>query len=498
MGKTNVKNERCAGILLPISSLPSPYGIGDLGKEAYKFVDYLVKCGQKVWQILPIGPTSFGDSPYQSFSAFAGNPYFIDLDKLIKESLLNKDEVKSVDWGKRKNSVDYQKIFNARFKILRLAFNRYNILEEKAYKKFCEKQKYWLDDYCLYMAVKFHFKNKSWLEWDDDIRLRKPDAIKKYKKLLADDIAFWCFLQFKFFEQWYKLKLYANENGIKIIGDIPIYVSMDSADTWANSEQFLLDDDHRPTVVAGCPPDFFSEDGQLWGNSIYDWKFMEKNNFKWWRNRISFSSTIYDVSRIDHFIGIVRYYAIPADDTTARNGQFHKGPGLKLIKAIDESVGKSEIIAEDLGVVVEEVKKLMKRSGYPGMKILQFAFDGDATNEHLPINYEKNCCVYLGTHDNDTAATALEQMPEPHKEFLMKYLGKDNLDDGVWDLIRLAYASVSRLAVMQMQNVLELDDSARMNTPATVGNNWKWRLTKQACTEELAKKLSDLAKIYGR
>lgn len=498
MSKKSIDNSRSAGILLPISSLPSKYGIGNFGKEAYEFVHYLVECGQKYWQILPIGPTSFGDSPYQSFSAFAGNPYYIDFDMLIGEELLLNSDVDNIDWGIDKGSVEYDKIYENRFKVLRIAFEKFKKQDQKEYKAFYNKNKYWIKDYSLYMAIKSKFDNKSWLEWDDDIRLHKKSAIRQYTEMLADDIYFWCFLQFKFYKQWYKLKECANSNGIKIIGDIPIYVSMDSADTWANSNLFLLDEDHRPTVVAGCPPDCFSEDGQLWGNSIYDWAVMEKDDFSWWKDRISFSCTIYDVIRIDHFIGIVRYYAIPAEDENARKGKFHKGPGYALIKAIDEARGDSQIIAEDLGFVVEPVRKLIKRSGYPGMKILQHAFDGNPKNEHLPINYEKNFCVYLGTHDNDTMASAIEQMSDEKKENMLNYIGKDNYDDIIWDLIRLAYSSVAKMVVIQMQDILGLDNDARMNIPSTIGCNWKWRVDKSSLTSQTAEKLKLLSKVYGR
>jgi len=498
MSKMSIDNSRSAGILLPVSSLPSKYGIGNFGKEAYEFVDYLVECGQKYWQILPIGPTSFGDSPYQSFSAFAGNPYFIDFDMLIGEELLENRDVDNIDWGIDEGSVEYDKIYESRFKVLRIAFENFKKLDQKEYKSFYNKNKHWIKDYALYMAIKVKFDNKSWLEWDDDIRLHKKSALHHYSEMLADDIYFWCFLQFKFFEQWYKLKEYANINGIKIIGDIPIYVSMDSADTWANSDLFQLDENHRPTVVAGCPPDCFSDDGQLWGNSIYDWAVMEKDGFSWWKDRISFSCTIYDVIRIDHFIGIVRYYAIPADHDNARKGKFHKGPGYALIKAIDEARGESQIIAEDLGVVVEPVRKLIKRSGYPGMKILQHAFDGNPENEHLPINYEKNFCVYLGTHDNDTMAAVIEQMSDEKKQNMLNYIGKDNCDDIIWDLIRLAYSSVAKMVVIQMQDILGLDNDSRMNIPSTVGCNWKWRVDKSVLTSETAGKLKLLSKVYGR
>lgn len=492
------KMQRSAGILLPISSLPSEYGIGNFGKQAYDFVDYLKKSGQKLWQILPIGPTSFGDSPYQSFSAFAGNPYFIDFDKLIEEGLLKADYVTGFDWGSDSSDISYDKIYESRFKVLRTAFEEFKKGSQTAYEKFYKENEYWLKDYALYMSVKATFDNKSWLEWDDDIRLYKKSAVARYTEELSDDIYFWCFTQFKFYEQWFALKDYANENGIKIVGDIPIYVSMDSADTWACADQFLLDDDHRPTVVAGCPPDCFSELGQLWGNSIYDWKAMHKDGYKWWKSRIAYSAKIYDIIRIDHFIGIVRYYAIPAKDGDARKGKFHEGPGMKLIKAIDEARGDSGIIAEDLGVVTDAVKELMKRSGYPGMKILQHAWDGNPENEHLPINYEHNYCVYLGTHDNDTMAAAIDAMDNKKKKYLMDYIGKDNLDDAVWDLIRVAYSSVADTVLVQMQDILGLDNTARMNLPSTVGCNWRWRVTKAQLTVKISKKLKKLSQTYGR
>ena len=489
---------RESGILLPISSLPSKYGIGNFGEQAYKFVDYLVGSGQKLWQILPIGPTSFGDSPYQSFSAYAGNPYFIDFDKLIKDKKLKKSDVDKIEWGNNPSDIEYDKIYENRYKVLRIAFENFKKDDQTEYNKFYKKNKYWLANYALYMSVKEKFDNKTWLEWDDDIRLYKKSAVAKYTKELSDDIYFWCYLQFEFYAQWYKLKEYANKNGVKIIGDIPIYVSMDSADTWAEYNQFLLDEDHRPTVVAGCPPDCFSEDGQLWGNSIYDWATMKEDGYKWWKKRIAFSATIYDVIRIDHFIGIVRYYAIPANDDNAKKGKFHKGPGMNLIKAIDEARGDSEIIAEDLGVVTDAVRKLIKSSGYPGMKIVQHAFDGNPENEHLPINYTKNFCVYLGTHDNDTMVAVIDAMDDKKQQYLMDYMGKENLDNAIWDLIRLAFSSVAKTVLVQMQDILELDNDARMNLPSTIGCNWKWRVTEEQLTTEISEKLKKLSDTYGR
>ncbi len=498
MSEKKVNLERQGGILMPIFSLPSAYGIGDFGKEAYDFIDFLKKGKQKVWQLLPIGPTSYGDSPYQSFSAYAGNPYFIDLDKLIEEGLLSKSDVENINWGKNPERVDYGAIWDNRYVVLRKAYENFKNKKDEKFDDFC-KENPWLENYTLYMSIKATFDNKSWLEWDEDIRMYKPEAVAKYKQQLGDDMKFWAFLQYKFFEQWFKLKKYANDNGIKIIGDIPIYVSMDSADTWADSQQFLLDENHRPTVVAGCPPDDFSEDGQLWGNSIYDWDFMEKDNFTWWRNRIAFNAKIYDVIRIDHFIGIVRYYTIPYGATDAKIGEFRWGPGEKLTKAIDESLGDSELIAEDLGIVIDKVTELMKKEQYPGMKILQHAFNGGVDNEHLPINYDRNCCVYLGTHDNDTIVAAIKNnMTAKGKEFMLNFLGKKNMKNIVWDLIALEYSSVAKLAVVQMQDILGLDNKARMNLPSTIGNNWMWRITKKEMTDKIAEKLAFLSETYGR
>lgn len=497
MNKDKINLERKAGILLPIFSLPSPYGIGNLGKEAYNFVDFLKKAKQNIWQILPIGPTSYGDSPYQSFSAYAGNPYFIDLDKLIEEGYLSFDDVKDIDWGNNNKAVDYGKLWENRYKVLKIAYKNFGKTKCEAFEKFC-KENTWLENYTLYMSIKAKFNNKSWLEWDEDIRMHRPEAVNKYKNQLTDEINFWAFLQFKFYEQWFKLKDYANKNGIKIIGDIPIYVSLDSAETWAESEQFLLDENHVPTVVAGCPPDCFSDEGQLWGNSIYNWDYMSKDNFTWWRSRMAFSAKIYDVIRIDHFIGIVRYYTIAYGAKNAIVGEFKTGPGEKLVKAINESIGESQIIAEDLGIVTDEVREIMKKAGYPGMKILQHAFNSTPENENLPINYDRNCLVYLGTHDNDTIVSAIKAMDDNSKKTMLRYLGKNSMRNIVWELIKLEYASVAKIAVVQMQDILELDNRARMNLPSTIGNNWIWRVTKKQLSDEVAKKLAKLSEIYGR
>lgn len=394
--------KRGAGLLLPISSLPSPYGIGTLGKEAYKFVDYLVEAGQKYWQVLPVGPTSYGDSPYQSFSAFAGNPYFIDLDYLVEEGLITKAQIKKFPWGDNAEYIDYATVYGSRFQILRMAFNNSTYAETKEYAQFEKDNEYWLDDYSLYMAVKFKFDNQEWSKWDYDIKARQPEAIDRYKEELKDDIAFWKFCQFKFFEQWNKLRVYANESGIEIIGDIPIYVAMDSADVWAHKDLFELDEDFEQINVAGVPPDAFSEDGQLWGNPLYNWNRMEECDFEWWKQRMASNSKIYDYIRIDHFIGVVNYYSIEAGCENAKEGVWRQGPGKKLTDAIDSAIGDAKIIAEDLGIVSPAVRELLAETGYPGMNIIEFAFDGGPTNSHLPHNYKPNSLVYGGTHDNET------------------------------------------------------------------------------------------------
>ncbi len=489
---------RGAGILLAISSLPSDYGIGTFGVQSFKFIDFLKDAGQKYWQVLPIGPTSFGDSPYQAFSAFAGNPYFIDLDILIDEALLTLDEVKSCDWGDSAVKVDYAKIFHSRFQVLNLAFNRSKHINNKEYWAFCNENAYWLNDYSLYMALKFKFDNKSWLFWPIDIRFYEAKAVKTYSEQLEKEIDFWKFCQFKFYEQWNKVKQYANENGVKIIGDIPIYVALDSADVWAHSALFQLDAERRPVRVAGVPPDAFSKDGQLWGNPIYDWDAMERSGFDWWKKRMEFSAKIYDIIRIDHFIGVVQYFAVPAGEPTAVNGSWQTGPGHKLTDAIDSSIGDVQVIAEDLGISVPKVKKLLKKTAYPCMRVLQFAFDGNPENEHLPCNYTSNMVVYGGTHDNETLMGHFAEMKTKNTQYAKEYLNVKRGKDIPKAILRAAYASVANTVIFQAQDILFLPNSARMNFPSTIGTNWRWRLKKDQLMDELAQNLNHLAQVYGR
>lgn len=490
--------KRGAGLLLPISSLPSPYGIGTLGKEAYKFVDYLVEAGQKYWQVLPVGPTSYGDSPYQSFSAFAGNPYFIDLDYLVEEGLITKAQIKKFPWGDNAEYIDYATVYGSRFQILRMAFNNSTYAETKEYAQFEKDNEYWLDDYSLYMAVKFKFDNQEWSKWDYDIKARQPEAIDRYKEELKDDIAFWKFCQFKFFEQWNKLRVYANESGIEIIGDIPIYVAMDSADVWAHKDLFELDEDFEQINVAGVPPDAFSEDGQLWGNPLYNWTRMEECDFEWWKQRMASNSKIYDYIRIDHFIGVVNYYSIEAGCLNAKEGVWRQGPGKKLTDAIDSAIGDAKIIAEDLGIVSPAVRELLAETGYPGMNIIEFAFDGDPTNSHLPHNYKPNSLVYGGTHDNETVVGYFSSRSAADLKYAYKYLGVTKKSEIPAAVLRAAYASVAAIAIFQVQDILELGNEARMNTPSTVGDNWKWRMLKGSLTKKKAKELKELAEFYAR
>ena len=416
---------RSSGVLMHISSLPSPYGIGTLGKEARKFIDFLVKAGQSYWQVLPICPTSYGDSPYQSFSSFAGNPYFIDLDLLCKEKLLTKKECQSFQWGKDISKVDYGILHENRYPLLHKAFDRFQKKIPEDYKAFCKEQEDWLEDYALFMALKDIYQGAAWSEWETDIKLRRADALQKVKEELTEEIDFWKMLQYLFYKQWASLKSYANEKGIRMIGDVPIYVAMDSVDVWANPSQFYLDENLVPIDVAGCPPDAFSEDGQLWGNPLFRWDIMKKDEYCWWTKRIEKISKLFDVVRIDHFRGFDSYYAIPFGDKTAKNGVWREGPGIALFRTIEKKLGKLNIIAEDLGFLTDSVRKMLADSGYPGMKVIQFAFDTREDGDYLPHNYTRNSVVYAGTHDNDTILGWLKTAPKTCVAFAKEYLKLD-------------------------------------------------------------------------
>ncbi len=490
--------KRSSGIIMHISSLDEEYGIGSFGKRAYDFADFLKKSGQTYWQILPLGPTSYGDSPYQSFSAFAGNPYFIDLDTLESEGLLLKEEYKDVDFGAG-DSIDYEKLFNERNTILLLAYQRSKGKYDSEIEEFKKQNEIWIEDYALYMAIKYEMGLKSWQEWDQDIKIRDPKAVAHYKDKLEDEINYWIFVQYEFYKQWNSLKTYVNNLGIEFIGDIPIYVSGDSSDAWVNSKLFKLDENKNPIVVAGCPPDAFSEDGQLWGNPIYDWDYIESTGYKWWIERLEASLKLYDVVRIDHFRGFEAYWEIPAKDDTARNGKWVKGPGIKLFEAVKEKLGDINVIAEDLGFLTDEVLQFRDDTGYPGMKILQFAFDTREESDYLPHNYNKNCIVYTGTHDNDTVMGWFDTTGNKEDvENAKLYLKLDSNEGYHWGFIRGAWSSVANVAIAQMQDFLGLGNESRMNLPSTLGGNWQWRIAEGELTDELADKIYNLTKTYGR
>lgn len=484
---------------MPISSLPSPYGIGTMGEAAREFVDFLAAGGQSCWQILPVGPTSYGDSPYQSFSSYAGNPYFIDLDQLARQGLLEAEEYRNLNWGDDPASVDYGLLYQNRYPVLRRACARLLDKEREAFEVFCREEAEWLEDYALFMALKGRYGGASWFQWPAPERLREPDAVEAARHALAGEMKFWKGVQYLFFQQWSALKEYANGKGVSIIGDLPIYVAGDSADVWSDPDQFQLDDQGNPTEVAGCPPDGFSADGQLWGNPLFDWEKMKEDGYRWWLRRVAAQFRIYDTLRIDHFRGFEAYYAIPAGDDTAKNGRWRPGPGMDFFRRVNETLGDKDIIAEDLGFLTEGVRQLLRDTGYPGMKVLEFAFDSrDTGSDYLPHCYTPHCVVYAGTHDNDTIQGWMENAPRKDVAFAKEYLRLTTREGYHWGMMRGAWASVADLAVMQMQDVLGLGSEARMNTPSTLGTNWKWRALPGSYDAKLAKRLHREMKVYQR
>lgn len=481
---------------MPIFSLPSPYGIGTLGKEAYRFVDFLHKSGQSYWQILPLNPTNYGDSPYQSFSSYAGNPYFIDPDMLIEEGLLNKEEADRFDFGEDE-LIDYGKLYLHRESLLKIAFSRFK--KDESFENFVLENSYWLDDFALFMTIKKKFSDTSWQNWSKPYRVRDREALKQVSSEYSELLSFYKFVQFKFSEQWKALKSYANGKGIKIIGDMPIYVAYDSADVWASPEQFALNKDGKPKKVAGCPPDAFSEDGQLWGNPIYNWKLMKEQKYVWWKKRISYALSLYDVLRIDHFRGFESYYAIPYGEKSAKNGRWVKGPGIEFFDELKKKFGKNmPIIAEDLGHLTPAVFKMHKQTGFPGMKVLQFAFDSREESEYLPHNYIKNCVVYTGTHDNDTIMGWLKSAAPEDVRNAHNYLNYPNDEGFNWAMIKAAMMSVADTCIIMMNDLIGLDSSGRINVPSTVGTNWKWRIKSECINEWLAEILYENTRLYGR
>lgn len=489
---------RKSGILLPVFAIPSPYGIGTFGQEAYEFVDFLSRAGQKLWQILPLGPTGYGDSPYQSFSTFAGNPYFIDLEELIEKGFLTKKECEKESKTGISSYVNYEKLYHSRFKLLKKAYENSKIDKEQDFLEFTKQNSFWLEDYALYMALKDSFGGKCWIEWDEKIRLREKSALKKYQETYRTEINFYKFIQYLFAKQWNKLKVYANNCGIEIVGDIPIYVALDSADTWANPQLFQLDENCVPIKVAGCPPDAFSATGQLWGNPLYKWDYHKETNYEWWMKRIAYCYELYDVVRIDHFRGFDEYYAIPYGDPTAEYGSWEKGPGYDIFKTMKETLGKKEVIAEDLGFLTDSVIKLVKKTGFPGMKIIQFAFDSREESDYLPHNYTQNCVVYTGTHDNDTVLGWFASLSAKDRNFVKRYMDLRGNKDINWKCIRLALSSVADTAIIPLQDYLGLGCEGRINTPSTLGDNWKWRYEDGVLTDELADEIRRISKLYGR
>ena len=539
---SDTKFERNAGILMPVSSLPSPYGIGTFGKDAYDFVTFVKECNHKYWQVLPLGPTTYGDSPYQSYSAFAGNPYFVDLDMLIEAGFLLKSEVISRDWGDGivpvnvseddavngrfgtyrngnigdERYVSYEKIYNNRFDILRIAYNRFKaacaeskktlakgLPLYKQFDNFVKDNVDWLEDYALFMAVKDRFEGVEWTKWAEDIRLRWNNAMDYYREELYFDIEFQQYMQFKFYEQWMKLKSYANSKGIQIIGDIPIYVAMDSADAWAHPELFQLDQDNVPLAVAGCPPDGFSATGQLWGNPLYRWDYHRNTGYQWWISRMSYCFRLYDVVRIDHFRGFDEYFSIPYGDKDARGGHWEKGPGIDLFRKIEQALGWKQVIAEDLGYMTDSVRHLVYESGFPGMKVLEFAFDSrdsGCASDYLPHNYPENCVAYTGTHDNETIVGWWKSITAAERKLARDYLcDHATPEEELYKcFISLIMRSAARVCVIPMQDYMGLDNRFRMNKPSTVGMNWKWRIKKRDLTKKLQKEIYDVTLRYGR
>lgn len=495
--------KRESGILLSVSSLPSRYGIGCFSKEAYEFVDRLKEAGQSYWQILPLGPTSYGDSPYQSFSTFAGNPYYISLEDLIEEGVLTRKECDQAALGGDEAAVDYEKLYEGRYPLLRKAYERSNISENGEFQEFRRENAWWLDDYTLYMAVKARFGQKAWTEWAQDIRLRWNNALDYYRRELYFDIEFHAYLQYMFMKQWKKLKEYANRSGIRIIGDIPIYVALDSADTWAHPELFQLDSDNCPQAVAGCPPDGFSATGQLWGNPLYRWDYHRQTGYEWWIRRLAYCYNLYDVVRIDHFRGFDEYFSIPAGAKTAVEGHWEKGPGIELFQRIREALGDRKIIAEDLGYVTDSVRRLVSETGFPGMKVLEFAFDSrdsGCASDYLPHNYPENSVAYTGTHDNETITGWYQSITPEEQKLARDYLCDYHTpESGLYlSFISLIMRSQARMCMIPLQDYLGLDNDCRINTPSTVGNNWKWRLVPGQLTQQVVNQIAAVTLRYGR
>ena len=488
---------RSSGILMHISSLPGPYGIGTMGKRAFEFVDFLSSSGQSIWQILPLNPTGYGDSPYQSCSTFAGNHYLIDLDALVEEGLLEKKELDRITWCQRETKVDFGIQYNNRLRVLRLAYERF--CDDQALESFCRENRGWLEDFSLFMALKDRFGGKPWYQWEEPLKFRDAAALEEARQALKEEIRFFCFVQFLFFKQWNHLRAYAHEKGIRIIGDVPIYVPYDSVEVWVDTALFQLDEDLNPEAVAGCPPDSFSEDGQLWGNPLYRWDVMEQTGFHWWIRRLAAAGDLYDIVRMDHFRGLESYWSIPFGDETAKNGKWVKGPGMAFVGAVKENLPELDMIAEDLGFLTQEVLDLRDASGYPGMKVLEFAFDAREPSNYLPHSYVPNTVCYTGTHDNMTMRQWFDTAEEDAVDYATAYMNLSEREGLVWGVIRTAFASVSDYCVIPMQDYLDLGAEARMNFPGTLSDsNWTWRAKDDILDENLAQKILAMTKLYSR
>ena len=488
---------RSSGILMHITSLPGPWGIGTLGKEAFAFVDFLEEAGQRCWQLLPLNPTGYGDSPYQSCSAYAGNHYLIDLDLLVENGLLRKEELESVTWCRRDTKVDFGRLYTHRPAVLRKAFSRFPGSGE--FDRFCADSESWLPDFALFMALKDKHGGKPWYEWEEALKFREPEALAAARAELAADIRFYQFVQYLFDTQWSALRTYANSKGVKIIGDVPIYVPLDSVEVWTEPQLFQLDEHLTPTAVAGCPPDAFTADGQLWGNPLYRWDRMAEDNFSWWIRRLSAAGAWYDVIRFDHFRGFESYWSVPHGDTTARNGKWVPGPGMAFVNTVKQQLPHLQMIAEDLGYLTPEVLALRDGSGFPGMKLLQFAFDSREPSEYLPHTYGANSVCYTGTHDNVTTRQWFETAGAEAVEYARAYMGLRRSEGYVWGMIRTAFASVSDLCVIPMQDFLNLGAQARMNFPGTMSDkNWTWRVKNGMINHMLARRIRELTVLYGR
>lgn len=488
---------RACGVLLPVSSLPSPYGIGTAGAAAKEFIRFLAEGGQRIWQILPLGPTGFGDSPYQSVSAFAGNPYLIDLDLLCERGLLRREELEHEDFGRSPGDVDYLALFERRFAVLKQAADRLPDGEPE-FCAFAEKHADWLPEYALFMALKEENGMRAFSEWPEPLREREPEALAAAKERLAAEIRFWEKIQYFFYAQWDDLHAFAKENGVRIVGDLPIYVAPDSAELWAHRELFQTDAEGRMARVAGVPPDAFSPTGQLWGNPLYDWDYHKQTGFDWWKRRLRHIAELCDAVRIDHFRGLAAYYSVPAGDRTAERGVWEKGPGMEFIRALRETLPDFGVIAEDLGFLTEDVRELLQESGFPGMKVLQFAFDSREPSDYLPHNFPRNCAVYPGTHDNDTLLGWEASLSPEDLAYAREYLGVPRGEPLREAVIRACLGSVGDTAVIPMQDWLALGGEARVNTPSALGGNWRWRLLPDMLTPKLFARMARMAKLYGR